>query len=370
VSTPEDRAWEVVRRAYDERTPRRPSPLRPVRTALLRVAVFAAAALVVAVASSPGEALFKRVREAVGIQRAEPALFSLPAKGDLLVVSAEGGGVWLVHPDGFKRKLGPYDDASWSPHGRYIVATRGDELVALDPDGDVRWTLARHDPSAPVWEGTSTDTRIAYLAASGLRVVAGDGTGDHLLDRFGSAAAWDPSRLHTIAYYSGGAIVLRTAAGKELWRTPVTILPSRLQWSTDGRYVAAFGPKRVVVLDARGRVRRTVSMLSSELITGAFKPGSHTLGLVVRLRARSEVRTVDVERPGRAQLVFAGPGVFGDLAWSADGSWLLVSWPAANQWVFLHGRRAHAVANIRQQFPRHDGKGVMLEVAGRWCCAS
>jgi hypothetical protein len=78
---------------------------------------------------------------------------------------------------------------------------------------------------------------------------------------------------------------------------------------------------------------------------------------------------VDVDRPGAAPLLFAGPGAFGDVAWSPDGTWLLVNWPAANQWVFLRGSRARAVANIRQQFPRGDGLGPMLQLAGRWCCA-
>ncbi|HEY6961855.1 MAG TPA: hypothetical protein VI408_08225 [Gaiellaceae bacterium] len=365
--TPEDRAWEVVRRAFEERVPA--APRRRARTRLVLALVVVAAGVVAGAAlSPPGRAVFHSVREAVGITRAQPALFALPARGTLLVVSAEHGGVWLVRSDGFKRKLGAYDDAAWSPHGRYVVATRGDELLALTPGGDVRWTLARRRPSDPAWEGTAVDTRIAYLSASGLRVVAGDGTGDHLLDRFGTAPAWDPARLHVLAYYTGGAIDLRTADGKLLWRRNVPVTPADLEWSRDGRYLAVFGSNRVVVLDAGGRVRRTISMLSAELIRGAFEPGSHRLALVVRLAGRSEVRLVDVDRLAPPQLLFAGPGDFGDLAWSPSGTWLLVSWPAADQWVFLHGRRAHAVGNIREQFPRHDGLGPLLQLAGRWCC--
>jgi hypothetical protein len=366
--TPEDRAWEVVRRAFDERltaTPRR----RASNRLLLAGAVAAVAVIAGAALSPPGQAVFQQVRKAVGIEHAEPALFSLPASGKLLVVSAEHGGVWLVRANGFMRKLGPYDDAAWSPHGLYVIATQGNRLLALDPDGGVRWSLARHDPSSPTWEGTRTDTRIAYESASGLRVVAGDGTGDHLLDRFGSLPAWDPGRLHVLAYYSGGAIVLRTAAGKLLWRRPVGILPNGLEWSSDGRYLAVFSAKKIVVLDAAGRVHRTVSMLSAELLTGSFRPGSHDLAVVVRRAARSEVRLVDVDRPGAAPLLFAGPGNFGDVAWAPNGTWLLVNWPAANPWVFLHGSKARAVAYIGHQFARSDGLGPMLQMAGRWCCA-
>jgi hypothetical protein len=311
------------------------------------------------------------VRKAVGIEHAEPALFSLPAPGRLLVVSAEGGGVWLVKSNGFLRKLGPYSDAEWSPHGLYVIATEGNELVALDPDGGVRWKLARRAPSAPRWEGTITDTRIAYLAASGLRVVAGDGTDDHLLDAYGGqvAPAWDPTRLHTIAYYSGGAIVLRRAAGQILWRAPIRVLPAGLEWSSDGRYLAVRSNSQIVVIDQHGHVHRTISMLGSELREAIFKPGTHELAVVVRSAGRSEVRIVDIDHPGHARLLFAGPGTFGDVEWSPTGGWLLVNWPEANQWVFIKGKQVRAVANIRQQFARADGLGPLLELSGRWCCA-
>jgi hypothetical protein len=364
---PEERAWQVVRQAFDERVPS--SPRRRPRGALV-AAVAVAAIVVAAFASPPGQAVFDRVREAVGVTQAEPALFSLPAAGRLLVVSSDGGGVWVVHGDGFKRRVGAYSDAEWSPHGLYLVATRPNELVALDEDGTVRWTLARPHPAWPRWEGTYTDTRIAYVDATGLRVVAGDGTGDHLVDRFGGGIppAWAPSRPPSLAYYVGGAIVLRTADGRLVWRRPVSVLPTALAWSDDGAYLAVFSARRVLVLDARGRVHRTISRLGAELLSGSFQPRSHRLALEVRLPARSEIHLIDVDHPGHGRLLFAGPGTFGDLAWAPDGSWLLVTWPAADQWVFLHGARLRAVANIRQQFPRRDHRPPMLELTGRWCC--
>jgi hypothetical protein len=327
--------------------------------------------VVAAAVSPPGRAVFHSVRVAVGIEHAEPALFSLPAAGRLLVVSADDGGVWLVKSNGFMRRLGTYSDAEWSPHGLYVIATERNELVALDPDGGVRWQLARHDPSWPRWEGTRTDTRIAYLAKSGLRVVAGDGSGDHLLDAYAGDVppAWDPARLHTVAYYSGGAIVLRRADGPVVWRAPINVLPSYLEWSSDGRYLAVASTKQIVVLDRHGRVDRTISMLGAELRQATFEPGTHDVAVVVRSAGRSEVRVVDVDHPGRARLLFAGPGTFGDVEWSPTGGWLLVNWPDANQWVFIKGKQVRAVANIRQQFARADGLGPLLELSGRWCCA-
>jgi hypothetical protein len=363
----EERSWEILKRAYDERPPVRRR--RRLRKSLL---LAGAAAVVAAVFSPPGRAVFEHVREAVGVQHAEPALFSLPASGRLLVVSAEHGGLWLVHANGDKRRIGSYEDGQWSPHGLFLVATTQNELVTLDADGNVHRTLARRDTRWPRWQGTRTDTRIAYFAKSGLRVVAGDGTGDKLLDADAAdvPAEWDPARPRTLAYFSGGAIVLRhTDGGQVVWRAPIRVLPFDLEWSSDGRYLAVFSAKRVVVLDASGRVRRDVSMLGAELLQGAFAPGSHRFAVAVRLLNRSEVRVVDVDHPGRARLLFAGPGDFGDVAWSPDAKWLLVAWPTANQWLFLHGAHVRAVANIEEQFPRADHLGPMLELAGRWCCS-
>jgi len=370
VSTPEDRAWEIVRRAFEERTP---APRRTVHRAALAALVVVMAAVVGAALSAPGRAVFQRVREAVGVENAAPAIFALPGGGRLLVVSTGSGDVWTVDAHGLKRRLGRYADAEWSPHGLYVVATRGDELVALDPAGRIRWSLARRGAELPRWEGTLTDTRIAYLAADGLRVVAGDGTGDHLLDAHAGrvAPAWDPALLHTLAYAVRAAIVLRRGDGALVWRSAVGATPTSLAWSSDGRYLAAVTPRRVIVLDSHGRVARTVSMLGAALRQAAFRPDTHDLAVVVARGSRSEIRVVDVDRPGHARLLFAGPGTFGDVAWSPHGGWLLVNWPVANQWVFIRGGRVRAVANIRQEFAAGAGRTTpRLELAGRWCCTA
>jgi hypothetical protein len=376
--TPEDRAWEVVRGAYAERTP---APRRS-RLPLVAVAVVVLAAVGAAIASPPGHAVFESVRRAVGVEHASPALFSLPAPGKLLVQSSEAGGTWVVDADGARRRLGDWQYAAWSPHGKYIVASKQNELVALDPEGNVHWALSRRNVAWPVWEGTNVDTRIAYFAASGLRVVAGDGTGDHLLDAYAAdeRAAWDPSRLHTLAYETGGAVVLRQVdTGATLWRTNVPFYGT-LAWSDDGKRLALVGSHRIVVLDARGKQVRSISMLTAELTDAAFKPATHLLAIEARFELagagtkpddigrRSQVKLVDVDHPGHARLLFAGPGVFRNIVWSPDGGWLLVDWPTANQWVFLHGARVRAVANVRQQFPRADGLGPLFELDAGWCC--
>src|SRR5262249_52310514 len=98
-----ERTWAVVSAALPERPPAAPSPRRRLVPV---VALAAVAAVVAAALSSPGRALFHAIRTTVGVQKAQPALFSLPADGRLLIAS--DGGVWVVQRDGSKRRLGAY----------------------------------------------------------------------------------------------------------------------------------------------------------------------------------------------------------------------------------------------------------------------
>jgi hypothetical protein len=303
-----ERSWSLLETAFHEREPveRRRRTVRPVLVVAVVVALLAA------VLSPPGRAVLDEIRETVGIERAQPALFSLPAPGRLLVAS--DAGVWVVHQDGSKRLLGPYREASWSPFGRFVVAARENELAALEPDGNVRWTLARPGVRSPRWTGTETDTRIAYVDDTGLRVVAGDGTDDRLLVAgYRGPLAWQPGGGFVLAYADRpGRVTLYDVA--------------------TGRVVARSAPGRVEA-DPLGIVRRRGS--ASALVSGG-------------------------------RVVLRTPGRLSGVASSPDGRWLMVGWPAADQWVFVRtdGSGLRAVANVSEQFrsrafPRVDG----------WCCA-
>jgi hypothetical protein len=194
------RAWSVVRSAFEEREP----VAWPRRHARPLLALAAALALLAAALTPPGRAFVGEVRDLIGREQvgrrdAAPALFRLPAAGRLLVTSARG--VWLVRQDGNKRLLGRYRDASFSPTGRFVAVARRNELVALDPSGELQWSLPRRNVSAPRWHGTRFDTRIAYLSGGNLRVVPGDGTGDKLLAEavHPVAPAWRPGRGYVLA---------------------------------------------------------------------------------------------------------------------------------------------------------------------------
>jgi hypothetical protein len=350
----EERAWSVLSAAYEERRPA-PRERRLWRPVLVLAAVAVVAGVV---ASPPGRAVLGDLREAVGVKKAAPALFSLPTSGRLLVVSAEGP--WVVQADGSKRLLGEYGDASWSPHSLYVSATRQNELLALDPKGDVRWSLARPAVCCSRWAGTLANTRIAYVTTSRLHVVAGDGTKDVDAGGLPAAArvapAWRPGLPFVLAYADtlGRVSAYEPETGALRWRSVRFPRPRVLEWSSDGKLVLVVANDKVAVL----RGGNPVSTRVGRVVAAAFRPGTHEVA-EVRARARSSEVVL------RGRVLFHGAGEFRDLSWSPNGRWLLVSWPTANQWVFLRvGPRPRlvAVSNVSQQF------GSFPRIAG-WCCA-
>lgn len=351
-----ERAWEVVRDAYETREPL----TWPRRHARPLVAGALIAAVIAAVLSPPGRSVVRSFRKAVGVERAEPALFSLPAPGQLLVTSPQGA--WLVRADGSKRLLGRYRDATFSPHGLFIAATRENELVALDPKGEVRWTLARPGPRFPAWAGTRTDTRIAYLSAGHLHVVAGDGTGDRT---FGPAApvapAWRPGSGHVLAYSDGErAMVLDADTRVVILRLRLHAGTWKLAWSSDGRLLLALAARGLRIFEPTGKLVLARNSESRPFVDAAFEPRTHR---VVALREYGFQSEVVSALTGR--VVFRGTGTFGQLSWAPRRHWLLVTWPTANQWVFLRtrpSRRIVGASRIASQF------GGFARVSG-WCCA-
>lgn len=353
-----ERSWAVVEAAFAGHEPRpRRRSWKPV--AAIVIALVALAGLL----SPAGRAVLGEFRQAVGVEQAQPALFSLPAAGSLLVTADSGA--WVVEQDGSKRLLGSYREASWSPFGRFVVASRPNELAALTPEGEVRWSLARPAVRFPRWTGKRLDTRIAYASGNEARVVGGDGRGDRLLFSVPDAAAvpmaWRPGSRRILAHVTQG--ILRVldldTGGAELWSADVGRV-HRLDWSDDGRRLLALGDRQLFVFDGAGR-RLEKRRLPGLGLSAAFRPRERTVALVLGYEGRSDVLV-----GGRR--VFSGAGVFTELAWSPDGRWLLMAWLAADQWVFVRPARGEprivAVSNVSTQFrsrsfPRVEG----------WCCA-
>ena len=192
------------------RTRRSPAP----RLALALASALALAALVLSPAGAS-------VRDWVGdvftakAPPAGPALTEVPGGGRLLVQSEAGA--WVVQPDGSRRLLGRYDEATWSPRGLFVGAAAGHTLSAVEPDGTVHWSLsAPGTVSDPRW--SPSGFRIAYRSGESLRVVDADGSGDSLLDpRVAPVApAWSPLGLHQLAFVdAGGRLRLLDADSRE-----------------------------------------------------------------------------------------------------------------------------------------------------------
>lgn len=70
------------------------------------------------------------------------------------------------------------------------------------------------------------------------------------------------------------------------------------------------------------------------------------------------------------EVLFGGDGRFTRLRFSPTGSWLLVAWPDADQWVFVRpGTTGAARVLSSPALSRRFGAGGFPQVGGDWCCA-
>jgi outer membrane protein assembly factor BamB len=283
------------------------------------------------------------------------------------------GGTWTAAADGSLRHLGAWSQASWSPRGLYLAVASSDRLAAVDPRGNVRWAVARPAVSDPTWFSPS-GYRVAYLSADTLRVIAGDGTGDHLLAaRIAHVApAWRPSYSFQLAYVTAGnRVVVRDADTEHaIWSTPaLAARPRELLWSSDGRRLVVVAAHAVRTYTPDGVLRATLRLPSVAAAgDAALSPDGRQLALVLGGDQVAVVRTDSPSGPRTQLLAVAG---LRELSWSPNGRWLLASLPAADQWVFLRVAagppRVEAVNRIAQQFSAGSSVGAFPKLEG-WCC--
>ena len=379
----EERGWRVVHGAFEARHPIH------VRPRLNRLALALAAALLVAgIALSPaGAKVADLVRDVVepGSGNTQPALTSLPASGRLLVSSPDGP--WVVDQDGSQRLLGAYQEAAWSPSGMFAAAARGRQLTAVDPVGEVRWSLAaRHHVSNPTW--SPSGIRVAYASGSSLRVVAGDGTGDRPLAEGVAlvAPAWRPLTeplpagqvaigpgTNVLAYGDrrGRVTVRDVDSGKVLWRTRHYGAPLRgLEWSADRKRLLVRTASAVDFFDARGLAIRRVPWPT---LGASMSPDNQrTVFIRPTKGGRSDVLITGRYGSGQPRRVLSRSGRITGPTWSPDGRRLLVAQPGGDKWLFLRPERPvrlESVANISRQFaPGASGRPPFPRISG-WCCA-
>jgi hypothetical protein len=363
-----ERALLRLRAELEHRPPIRARQRRQRR---LPLALAAALLLLAAALTPPGEAVADWVRAAVGLRPeihlptdGTPRADRPPSSGRLLV--AASGSLWIVEPSGARHRLGAWRSASWSPHGRFVIAWKGRRLAALDRRGRVRWSLLAPRPvTQALW--SPSGFRVAYRAGGELRVVAGDGTGDRGIGASFSAMAWRPGRAHVLAHTSGSHLdVLDVDSGVRLARIQLPFVSGQVAWSADGTRLYARLHRSIAVYDARGRRTGRIRMPGGQTVT-TFVPArtGHLVAVARREHIVSEVALMDGTRD---DLLFRADGRFTRLRFSPDGRWLLAAWPLADQWVFLRTGAAGASRVITAEsvsrrfkvrgFPQLDG----------WCC--
>jgi hypothetical protein len=214
---------------------------------------------------------------------------------------------------------------------------------------------------------------VAYLAGTPgrggriLRVVDGDGTGDHAVAAAGAAApAWHPGTVrHVLAYadVAGRVVVRDVDAGRLLWRARPSETPRALTWSHDGHRLLAVS-RREVTAYAGGsgrRLGRSAAPPGTEDVLARFAPYGRRYVLVRRVAATGDHRLLLVAR-GRERLLHVGAGALRAVAWAPDGAHLALDVAGAPGWTLLALRAGGPGA----QQTLAAGAGGRL--AG-WCCS-
>jgi hypothetical protein len=245
---------------------------------------------------------------------------------------------------------------------------RGHRLEAATPTGTVKWTIAR--PRAvhhPAWS-PENGFRVAYLAGSTLRVVAGDGTDDHLV-RHGAAPltpAWRPGGGYVLTYSGTGGLIetVNADSGRRVWARRAAERPAALAWTSDGKRLVALSATGLRVFDRRGRPVLAERLPGARTL--ALPPGGRRAAVTVAGRGGTRVLAVPL-RPGRRpRPLVTGLGRVAGMAWSPDGRRLLVASRDTDQWLLIApGRHVRPLSGVSGEL----GAGAGFPRVAGWCCS-
>jgi hypothetical protein len=384
----ERRGLEMVEASFAERGGAEPPGAG--RAALPRLALGLAIATVMAalLLSAAGAAVRNWVDDVftAGVPDAEPSLTEIPGGGRLLVQSAAGP--WVVQPDGSRRLLGHYREATWSPRGLFVAGASGRTLSAIEPDGTPRWSIsASAAVGEPRW--SPSGFRIAYRSGATLRVIAADGSGDGLLDPQTESVppAWSPQGLALLAYVgSGGTVrIVDTDRAAPVGSAPALPGIRELEWAAGGSTLLEASGSRLrlrqlIVYKLRDQLgidspRDVPLPAGARIRDAALSPDGNTVAALLTTGSAASPRSVVVLADadgGARQVLFNTPGRLSELAWSPDGGRLLIAWPDADQWLFIpaEGRgRVHAIGDIAAQFSPGSRDAAFPRIEG-WCCVA
>jgi hypothetical protein len=320
-----------------------------------------------------------------GVRHAEPALTEVPGGGRLLVQSPRGP--WVVSPDGSRRLLGRYDEATWSPHGLFIAAASGRTLSAIEPDGTPHWSVsAKTRVSDPRW--SPSGFRIAYRAGRTLRVVRADGTGDAAIGPSAAVPpAWFPPGPHLLAYVDAKQRLVVTEADGGRMIDSAAARPGAigLSWSRNGGELLEVTRRGAWVREVQidklaaglrlGPAQRLPLPANAVVRAAAYSPRGNEVAVLLGRSSKSDTPRSEAilisPSGGPSRRLFTVSGRLDQLAWSPDGSRVLLAWPAADQWLFVPVRRGaplRAVGNIASVFsPGAQGRARFPRIEG-WCC--
>jgi hypothetical protein len=388
----EARGLRLAAAAFAERAESaKPDDARP-RASLPRLALaLAIAALLAALLLTPAGA---SVRHWVGdvfsadVPRAQPGLGRTPGGGRLLVVSKAGP--WVLHRDGSRRLLGDYDEAAWSPHGLFVAAAEGRTLSAVEPDGTPHWSLTAAGRVSDVsW--SPSGYRIAYRSGRQLRVAYADDSKDFEVAAASAPVApvWMPLGLYDVAYVdgSGRVRIAEAEGGRQIAAAPALPGVRSLEWGGRGRFLleasasaVRLRPLRIEKLALGMEIEpghRLPLPARAVVRDAALAPGGGTVAVLLSTPlaaasggqgTRSTVLLFGPTGPPRRLLTV--PGRLAQIAFSPNGKRLLVTWPEADEWLYLplgHGRPS-AVGDVSAAFAPGERAAPFPRIAG-WCCS-
>jgi hypothetical protein len=240
-----------------------------------------------------------------------------------------------------------------------------------------------------------TGIRVAYRTGASMRVVGGDGLGDHELDPrvAPTPPAWSPvpsleQKINAEGVYGlalakpdGRVEMVEPDSGTVLWSSAPGPVPRTLAWSADGSRLVALSATELRVFAGDGRLLETMPLPPSMRATdGGFAPSGKSFAVTATSETAHGRRSAALLIPlgaadPQARRLLADPGTFTDLSWSPDGHWLLVAWRDADAWLFMrpeHAADVETAGGITRQFSPGSqpiGTSAFPRPVG-WCCTA